>query len=403
MGARFTGRAAGAPTVRIVDIRVTTVPIEAPLANAAVAFTEMTVSPVAVVTDARVDGRQVVGLGFTPPGRYGQESLLRERLIPRILAASPEDLVDVDGNLDPELVRRVMLANEKPGGHGDRAVAAAAVEMAVWDAVAKIEGVPLYAALSRRYRAGEVPHRVDVYAAGGYYAPERTLASLKQELRGYFEAGFTVVKMKVGGGLEHDRARIEAALGVTGDGSRLAVDANAALGPNEAVAYAHALEPYQLRWFEEPCDPLDFETYGELARRYGEPLATGENLLSTREARNLLLYAGLRPDKDLLQMDPGLAYGATEYVVMANTLEDLGWPRRSLLPHGGHLFALHVVAGLGLGACEAYPDVFRPFCGFTDDTVIEDGQATLSDVPGLGIEAKSDLWRSLNATLLATT
>ena len=114
----------------------------------------MTVSLVAVVTDAMRDGRRVVGYGFNSNGRYGQGGLIRERFAPRLLEAEPASLLNDDGdNLDPDRVWQTMMTNEKPGGHGERSVAVGTIDMAVWDAVAKIAGKPLFRLLAERYGA----------------------------------------------------------------------------------------------------------------------------------------------------------------------------------------------------------------------------------------------------------
>src|SRR5580658_10404493 len=105
----------------------------------------MTLSLVAVVTDVERDGRRVVGYGFNSNGRYGQGALIRERFAPRILEADPKSLLHGSGeNLDPDRVWTAMMRNEKPGGRGERSVAVGTLDMAVWDAVAKIEGKPLF-------------------------------------------------------------------------------------------------------------------------------------------------------------------------------------------------------------------------------------------------------------------
>ena len=61
------------------------------------------------------------------------------------------------------------------------------------------------------------------------------------------------------------------------------------------------------------------------------------------------------------------------------------------MPHGGHQFALHIAAGLGLGGNESYPQVFAPFGGFADNTPIEDGYVGFTDTPGIGFEDKAEL------------
>ncbi|HEX2171825.1 MAG TPA: enolase C-terminal domain-like protein, partial [Dehalococcoidia bacterium] len=246
--------------MKIVAIREQTVPLQSTLRNAYIDFGKMTASIVAVVTDVIRDGRPVIGYGFNSNGRYAAGGILRERVIPRILDAEPPSLLNNEGtNLDPQRIWPIMMANEKPGGHGERSVAVGTVDMALWDAVAKVEGKPLYRLLGERYRDGQVEETVFIYAAGGYYQPDKDLSALQDEMRGYLDLGYTVVKMKIGGApLEEDLRRIEAVLKVVGAGQALAVDANGRFDLPTAIVYAEALAPYNLRWYEEPGDPLDF-------------------------------------------------------------------------------------------------------------------------------------------------
>ena len=286
-----------------------------------------------------------------------------------------------------------MMRNEKPGGHGERSVAVGIVDMATWDAVAKIEKKPLYRLLAERHDTGSVEERPFVYAAGGYYYPGKGLESLQEEMRGYLELGYTVVKMKIGGAsLDEDRARIEAVLELVGSGASLAVDANGRFDLKTATAYGEALADYGLFWFEEPGDPLDFELQARLAERYEPALATGENLFSHQDARNLLRYGGMRPDRDFLQFDPVLAYGLVEYLRILEVVEAHGWSPARCIPHGGHQFALHLAAGLRLAGNESYPGVFQPIGGFADAIPVENGRVTLTESPGIGIEEKANLY-----------
>ena len=379
--------------MRIVKIEEKTVSIASEIRNAYIDFSKMTVSVLVLTTDVIRDGKPVVGYGFNSNGRYAQGALLRERFIPRIMAADPKELICPEGgNLDPFRIWDVMMANEKPGGHGERSVAVGVIDMAVWDAAAKIEGKPLYRLLADRYRGGSADERVFVYAAGGYYYPGKDLDALKAEMQGYLDMGYRVVKMKIGGAdLPEDLRRIECVLDLVGEGDRLAVDANGRFDLPSAVAWGDAMAPFGLRWYEEPLDPLDYAAHAELAKVYDGPLATGENLFSHQDARNLLRHAGLRPDRDVLQMDPVLAYGLVEYLRMQQALKEQGWSPRRCIPHGGHQFALNLAAGLGLGGNESYPRVFAPFGGFADSTPIEDGTVRLPSVPGIGFEEKSKL------------
>ncbi len=131
--------------MRIVDIRERTVPISRH-ADPALPSGGLTTSIVAVVTDAVRGGKPVTGYGFASFGRFGQGGLIRERFAPRLLAAD-----DPDGNrLDPFRAWAAMMAGEKPGGHGERCVAVGALDMAVWDAAAKLAGQPLCRYLAER-------------------------------------------------------------------------------------------------------------------------------------------------------------------------------------------------------------------------------------------------------------
>jgi L-alanine-DL-glutamate epimerase-like enolase superfamily enzyme len=379
--------------MKIVDIKERTASIASPIRNAYIDFSRMTVSVAAVVTDVIRDGKPVVGYGFNSNGRYAQGCLLRERFLPRVREADPRTYVsESEDNLDPFRLRDILMANEKPGGHGERSVAVGVIDMAVWDAVAKIEEKPLYRLLADRYNDGAAASRVFVYAAGGYYYPGKGTRELRDEMSRYLDAGYRVVKIKIGGAaLADDLERIEEVLSLVGSGDRLAVDANGRFDLDAAVEYGEALGPYGLRWYEEPGDPLDYQLHADLAARYPGPIATGENLFSVQDTRNLLRHAGLRKDRDILQMDPVLSYGLVEYLGMFDVLDAMGWSRDRLIPHGGHQFALNIAAGLGLGGNESYPEVFAPFGGFADGTPVEEGMIRLPEIPGVGFEAKSGL------------
>jgi len=380
--------------VRIAHIHATTASMQSNIRNAYVNFNEMTTTVVAVVTDVVRRGRPVIGYGFNSNGRYAATGLLKERFLPRLERAAPESLVnDAGNNLDPHRIWQTMMTGEKPGGHGERAVAVGTVDMAVWDAVAKIEDKPLYRLLADRYRGGAVDEKVFVYAAGGYYQPDKGLDALRDEMRGYLDLGYTVVKMKIGGApLKEDLERVEAVLEVVGDGPSLAVDANGRFDLHTALAYADALAPYHLRWYEEAGDPLDYEIQAALGQAYTLPLATGENLFSMQDARNLLRYGGMRPDRDVLQFDPVLSYGLVEYLRTLEKLTEYGWSARRVIPHGGHQMALNLAAGLGLGGNESYPGVFQPFGGFADTIPVESGYVRPSEAPGIGFEEKAALY-----------
>jgi D(-)-tartrate dehydratase len=384
------GRSAEAP--RIVDVVEVTKPIASPIRNAYIDFSKMTASLVAVVTNVFRDGRRVVGYGFNSNGRYGQGGLIRERFADRLREAAPQSLLDETGeNLDPHRIWSALMTNEKPGGHGERSVAVGTIDMAVWDAISKIAGKPLFRLLAERSGRTANP-RVFVYAAGGYYYPGKDDDALCAEMRSYIDRGYNVVKMKIGGeSLAIDRRRIESVLRAIGSDAQLAVDANGRFDTLTAIEYAEALREYPLFWYEEAGDPLDYQLQAALAEFYPGPMATGENLFSYQDARNLIRYGGMRPDRDWLQFDCALSYGLVEYLRTLDVLDAAGWSASRCIPHGGHQMSLNIAAGLGLGGNESYPDLFQPYGGFPDGVKVEAGHIVMPDLPGIGFEGKSDL------------
>jgi D(-)-tartrate dehydratase len=379
--------------MHIVDIRETAIPLKSDLRNSSFDFSEMTTSIVAVVTDVVRGGRPVTGFAFNSTGRYACGAQMRERFIPRLLHADPDSLLDDGGGFDPARAVAVMAAREKIGGDAERSVGIGTIEVALWDAVAKIADRPLSRMLADRYNDGVTADRVFCYVGGGWYFPGQTIGDLRDEMLKHLTAGYTMIKMKVGGlPLAEDCRRIEAVLKVLGHENSLAVDANGKFDRDTALAYAKALKPFGLRWFEEPCHPLDYALYAEIAGAYDAPLATGENLYAIEDVQNLLRFGGLRAGRDVLQVDPPQAYGIGAYGRTVAMLEANGWGREQLYPHGGNQMSLAVAAGFGLGGAESYPGVFGAFGGFADDARVENGFMTVSDRPGIGFEGQAALY-----------
>ena len=229
---------------------------------------------------------------------------------------------------------------------------------------------------------------------GGWYAPGKGIPELCDEMKRHLDAGYTMVKMKVGGApLDEDMRRIEAVKNILPSHAELAVDANSKFDRNEALRYAKAMAPYRLRWFEEPCDPLDYATLSDISDAYPHALSTGENLFSQQDVENLVRFGNLKPARrDVIQVDPPQAYGIAQYARTLTALEKYQWPRTGHFPHGGNQMSLAIAAGFGLGGAESYPGVFGVFAGFADDAVIENGYISLSDRPGIGFEGQAALY-----------
>ncbi len=240
--------------MRIVDVRERSVAISR-YRDASIPSGGLTTSIVAVVTDAMRAGRPVVGWGFGSVGRFAQGGLIRERFAPRLLAAPDLAAADRVG-LDPMRAWRTMMAGEKPGGHGERCVAVGTLDMAIWDAAAKIADVPLHRLLADAAGTGAVAtDETPVYAGGGYYYPVDDTARLADEIREVIDAGYTHAKIKIGGvPLDQDLRRLDAEM------NPLAFPPFGGLGDGVAPAKGRIAPP------EAPG--IGFETKRDLARLF---------------------------------------------------------------------------------------------------------------------------------------
>ncbi len=379
--------------MKIIEIQEKTVPISSEIQNAYINFKKMDCSVVAIKTDVKKDGKFITGYGFHSNGRYAVSELLTKRFIPRLKESKEEDVLNNEGdNFSPEKIWKILMKNEKPGGHGERSTAVGAIDMAIWDIVSKIENVPLYEYLAKKYGDGTFKNKIFVYAAGGYYYPGKDIQMLQDEMKSYMDLGFTTVKMKIGGAsLSDDLKRIESVLKLVGDGKNLCVDANGRFDLKTAIEYGKALEPLNLKWYEEAGDPLDFDLNSELSKNYKNSLATGENLFSMQDSRNLIRYGGMRKNIDWLQFDCSLSYGLVEYLRTLKMLKDNNWSSTRVIPHGGHQISCNIAAGLNLGGNEIYPSLFQPFGGFPDLSTVMDSYVTFPKFIGMGYENKKKL------------
>jgi L-alanine-DL-glutamate epimerase-like enolase superfamily enzyme len=404
--------------MKITAIHEATLPIGSSMRNASIAFDQMTASALVIRTDQSMGGEALVGLAFDSIGRYGKGGLLRERFIPRLLAAAPTDLLDEHGYIDPSRCQAVLMRGEKQGGHGERPGAVGLLDAALWDLRAKQQGLPLWQCLRQSTgpiasvssfaasapvtataplsatatdAATSAPPRIATYASCGHFTDNPDPQALRDEVAQCLAWGYTTVKIKLSGrDARLDAQRIASALSAGLDPAQLAVDLNGQWDARCSDVLA-VLAAQPLAWVEEPTPALDYPAMAAFCQGYGGPVATGENLFSGDDATNLLRYGDLRPAHDRLQMDISLSYGVGEYIRMIERAESLGWSRQAFWPHAGHLFAAHVVAGLGLGSHESAPDAARLYGGFWDGVPVVDGHIGLPPHPGVGFEHKANI------------
>ena len=382
---------------RIVEIRERAVPISR-YTDSQPSPNGLTTSVVSVRLDVWRRGKPVVGYGFASVGRYGQGGLIRERFAPQLLAAArsaPHDSLSSNAAppFDPSICWRQMMQGEKPGGHGERCVAVGTLDMAIWDAAAKLADLPLREYLVRHLGLRPVEgDRIRAYASGGYPHEASDLAKLDSEIRGAVDQGFSCFKIKVGDReLRDDLKRVEIACRALGSERCLAVDAMNRYAQDDGIGAARAFTAAGLMWFEDPCDPHAFEIQNLIASACGIPLAVGEALFSQAEARLLDLYGGLDRSKDILVFDPVHCYGLTGFLQVFDTLKAAGWAERSFWPHGGSLFAQHVVHALGLDGAELNLLAFAPFRGLAQGQDVVRGTINVPAAPGVGFETHPEM------------
>ena len=320
--------------MKIVSVHEGIVPISSSIRNAWIDFSSMDCSIVAVVSDVIVRRqtpcrvrvqlqRPVLARGTScAAGSSPACSRRPGGRDPRTRTAT---------NFDPTKAWDFLMRNEKPGGHGERSVAVGVIDMALFDLAAKVAGQPLYRFLSDKYGDGQPDDSVFVYAAGGYYAPDKGLPELQDEMRRFLDLGYRVVKMKIGGAAlargprahrvraGRRRRRRAAPRGrrqrpvrpVRGAGVRARRSSPTTCSGTRRSA---------TRWTTPSTPPCPSTTSGRIA--------TGENLFSLQDARNLIRYGGMRPDRDIIQVDPALSYGLTEYL----RIQDMLAPARLVLP-----------------------------------------------------------------------
>lgn len=384
----------------ISSVRHGIIALDAPLYDATVAYGELPVVVVAIESSELRGGAPVTGYGVSPIGWHAPEDVLTRRLLPRLRAIETGDLFAQDGTFDPRPARELLVAHEPPGADAGRDLAAATVETALWDLAAKLDNQPLYRSLAERFAGGREAVPVAVTAACGYYSLDPAHPPISSEITRLQELGFRDFEVRVGGlALDHDLEPLARAAQQVGGANHLAVNAACGLDEDLAIEYAEALAERGLRWFAEPGDPLDYELFEELSDVHPAPLAAGGRLTCVAEVRNLLRYSALRPERDLLLIDPA-AMGVGALLDTLGILPDHGWRRGSVVAAGGvPLFALQVAAGLGLAGSVAAPLAFPPFGDLGPGVAVADGKAAPPTAPGIGFETHPALFEALHRAL----
>ncbi len=281
--------------MKITDIRIHVLksPLAEPFAFSQGWVRQRSATIIEVITDAGIIGwGEAFAQGLEPPEIAA--TVIDKALRPLVTGADP---------LDTEVLwHRMYHMTRDYGRKGSVISGISAVDMALWDIAGKYHEVPLYRLLGGAFRTRVQPYATGFYRVKGQGEAKR----LGEEAIRHFEAGFSIMKVKLGYGVDDDIACMaEIGRAIEGKPITLMVDTNHAYGRAEALRLGRALEQYNLRWYEEPVVPEDIAGYAEMRQKLSMPIAGGENehtLFGFRE----LLGAGA---VDVAQPDLGSCGG----------------------------------------------------------------------------------------------
>jgi len=291
----------------------------------------------------------------------GEDPLAPERLYQKIFALTSQRLASERGWTREAIVR-----------------ISAAVDIAAWDIVGKVAGLPLYR-LFGGFRS-EVP----CYVTCAYYRDGKTMAELRDEMQMLKAQGHTGFKGKVGGlPLKEDIERMALVREVIGPDKELMIDVNRGWDLATAIEGARLLEPLRPRWLEEPVRWADDRRELKLlARETRIPLSAGESELTSYGCRALLEEQAIQ----ILQFDCTMMGGFTEGRKLAALCE---LNHVQVAPHHDCFIHAHIVAASPAGCIvESFTDPERdPLQAelFEDPPRIANGRLTLKEAPGLGL------------------
>jgi len=305
---------------------------------------------------------------------------------------------------DPFMVERLWskmaTRSQQRGRRGVLMMAISGIDIALWDIIGQATKTPLYRLL------GGYRDTLDVYASAGFYAGDKSVDELANEVGGYVERGFRTVKIKVGRnpdvilnplhdmnawdyatvGLEEDAERVRAAQGAAGKRARVAIDANNAWTPSTALRFMDLIGDREIAWLEEPVATEDLAGSAEVAHMLRTPVAGYETETGLPGFRELISRRAV----DIVQPDVIWTGGITETRKVAALAHAYHLP---VIPHVfssavASIANMHLIASLpngGLLELDQNPNPLRSDLLEEPLTVDGNGRLRLPDGPGLGV------------------
>jgi L-alanine-DL-glutamate epimerase-like enolase superfamily enzyme len=348
-----------------VETQPVLVPLDQPIGSALGEITGFGCILVTVHTDGGVTGENLI---FTLNNR-------RTKVLRQMIDELAELAVGRDAGHIAGFWARAWKDINFLGHKGVPVVGISAIDGALWDALGKASGLPLYRLL------GGAKDRVPAYHSGGLWL-SRSIDALAAEAEGFVAAGFTAVKMRLG--LPDPRADIERVRAVRqaiGPGIKLMADANQGLNEAQAIRLGRMLEEFDLTWFEEPLPAWDLDGLARVAAALDTPIASGETEYTRYGFRRMIELRSA----DILMPDLQRVGGVSEFMRVGHMAESHD------VAVSSHLFPETSVQVLGALSNSIYLEYMPWFSSlYNEELEFRDGHALVPERPGWGFTFNRD-------------
>jgi D-galactarolactone cycloisomerase len=375
--------------MKIVDLKLHVLksPLAEPFAFSQGWVHQRSATLVEIITDEGISGwGEAFAQGLEPPEIAA--AVIQHALKPLLLGADPMDI---------EVLWHTCYHRTRDYGRKGSVVSGiSAVDMALWDIAGQAHGVPIWKLMGGRFRDRVQPYATGFYRIHGQGEAQR----LAEEALRHEEAGFSLMKVKLGFGVDDDIACMHAiGKAIQGKPIRLMIDTNHAYGRAEALRLGRALSDFDLLWYEEPVVPEDIGGYVEMRQQLSMPIAGGENEHTLFGFQPFLAAGAV----DIVQPDIGSCGGITAARHIMAMAQAMGvrvnphvWGSAIAQAASLHVIAAVPVAHHSIFASQPVLEYDRSSHPFRQLLVrqpltLRDGWVDIPDRPGLGIEVNRDV------------